>query len=225
MKARALLFFASILSSVALLGAEEGVPPDLLRGLTSDDFSVREKSQSDLLGWAREKSETRGRIVYALSIDEDPEVRKRSSEILRELSDEDYLSDGQGYLGITMAEEMLNGGADGEARMGIRISMVMKGSPADSAGLKAGDLVVALDGAVWKDPGAINVFMEAVASKKPQTNVVLSIRRDAEEPIDIKVKLGKRPVPDLQSALGSIEMMDKQAKDEHFRKWLKRQQP
>ena len=65
--------------------------------------------------------------------------------------------------------------------------------------------------------------MERVAGKKPLMDVVLTIRRDAAEPIEIKVKLGKRPISELQNALGSIEMMDRQAKDEHYRKWLKRQ--
>lgn len=225
MKARALLFVASVLAAPSLLVAEELVPPAMRQGLASEEFSVREKSQSELLGWAKEKPEIRAKVLFGLSVDEDPEVRKRSFEILRELSDEDYLLDGQGYLGIMMAEEALNAAPAGDARMGIRISMVMRGSPADAAGLKIGDLVVALDGKEWKDPGAINVFMEMVAGRKPQTDVVLSVRRDAAEPIDIKVKLGKRPVADLQNARGTIEMMDKQAKDEHFRKWLKRQKP
>ena len=223
MKARALLFVASLLSAMPLMGAGEEVPPGLLQGLSSEEFSVREKSQVDLLVWAREKPEIRAKVLFHLSIHADPEIRKRSAVILRELSDEDYLSDGQGYVGIMMTEEVLNAGPDGRAGAGMRINRVMKGSPADLAGLKFGDLIVALDGKTWHEPGAINVFMETVAGKKPLMDVVLTIRRDAAEPIEIKVKLGKRPISELQNALGSIEMMDRQAKDEHYRKWLKRQ--
>lgn len=223
MNARAVLFVAVSLSVIPLMVAGEELPQEFLQGLASEQFSVREKSQDGLLTWAREKPDTRAKVLFQLSGDREPEVRKRAAVILRELSDEDYLSDGQGYLGIMMTEEVLNAGPDGRPGAGMRINRVMKGSPADSAGLKFGDLIVALDGKTWHEPGAINVFMEAVAGKKPLMDVVLSIRRDAAEPIDIKVKLGKRPAVELQNALGSIEMLDRKAKDEHYRKWLMRQ--
>lgn len=221
MKTRAFLLVALFQVALPLSGKEE-LPPVILEGLTSDVFSVREKSQVSLLEWAREMPESRAGILLGLSKDEDPEIRKRAAENLRRLSDEDYLSDGQGYLGIMMAEEMLNAGPDGKPGAGIRISMVMRDSPADSSGLKVGDLVVALDGKAWDEPGALDAFMKTVAGKKPLMDVVLTVRRAAPEPIEIRVKLGKRPVADLQSATGNIQMLDKQAKDQHFREWLKR---
>jgi predicted metalloprotease with PDZ domain len=222
MKTRALLLVALFQAALPLSGKEE-LPPVILEGLTSDVFSVREKAQVSLLEWAREIPQSRTATLLKLSNDEDPEIRKRAAEILRQLSDEDYLSDGQGYLGIMMAEEMLNAGPDGKPGAGIRISMVMKDSPADSSGLKVGDLVVALDGKTWDEPGgALDAFMQTVAGKKPLMDVVLTVRRAAPEPIEIRVKLGKRPVADLQSATGNIQMLDKQAKDQHFREWLKR---
>jgi len=224
MRTRRLLFICLIFIA-AHHSHGERIPREILAGLVSEVFLDREKSQEELLGWARDKSETRAVALLSLLADDDPEIRKRSSEILRQLSDEDYLSDGQGYLGIMMGEEMLQAAPDGRAGVGIRISMVIKGSPADSSGLKAGDLIIALDGKEWGEQGALDVFMETIAKKKPLANAVLTIRRNAPEPIDVTVKLGKRPIPDLRLAREDPQILDMQAKDEHFKAWLKRLKP
>lgn len=218
-----MLRFASLLlGAFPVLGVEE--PPKVfVDGLTSEDFTAREKSQKDLLDWCREKRTPRAAAVSELSTDEDPEIRKRASEILRELSDEDYLSEGQGYLGVSLLEEMLNAGPDGKARVGVRILAVLRGSPADTAGLKEGDLILAIDGKSWTEAGAINVLMDEIAKRKPLVNIVLTVSREAPEPLEITAKLGKRPIPDLRAATGDLQMLDKQAKDEHFRQWLKLQ--
>lgn len=216
-----LLLFIGFIFAAALFSQGEPVPPGMLARLASENYVEREKTQDELLRWAREKSETRIRGLVKLLADEDPEIRKRTLEILRKLSDEDYLSDGQGYLGIMMAEEMLQAGIQGEPAVGIRISRVMKGSPADSSGLNAGDLIIALDGAGWEKQGALDAFMDRIAQSKPLADVVLTVRRDAAEPFDITVKLGKRPIPDLRLAQENPQDLDLQAKDEHFKQWLK----
>jgi hypothetical protein len=51
-------------------------------------------------------------------------------------------------------------------------------------------------------------------------DVVLTVRRDAAEPLDFTVKLGKRPIPDLRLAQENPQDLDMQAKDEHFKQWL-----
>lgn len=213
---------AAMLLISAFLVWGEAVPPEMFAGLSSEEFPVREKSQESLLLWAREKPSTRAASLADLPSDEDPEIRKRSYEVLRALSDDDYMSDGQGYLGIMMAEEILNAAAEGKPAVGIRISYVMKESPASTAGLKAGDLIIALDGKSWSQEGAINVFMEVIAAKKPLVDVVLTVSRGAAEPAAVTVKLGKRPVPDLRDVSGDLQLLDKRAKDEHYSEWMKR---
>lgn len=215
-----LLLFLGVLCAAAHNSLCEGLPKDMPGRLASENFLEREKAQEDLLVWAREESGARALALLKLLGDEDPEIRKRSHEILRQLSDDDYLSDGQGYLGIMMAEEMLQADAHGKPGAGIRISRVMKGSPADTSGLKAGDLIIALDGVAWEKQGALDAFMDKIAQSKPLKDVILTIRRDAAEPIDIAVKLGKRPIPDLQLTRENPQDLDKQAKEEHFKQWL-----
>lgn len=216
------LLILSLSSAVFHAAFCEEVPATLLVRLASDNFSDRQKSQKELLAWARDHGEQGADALVKLLVDDDPEIRKRSYEILRRLSDEDYLSDGQGYLGIMMGEEMIEAGLNGKPGAGIRISRVIKGSPADFSGLMAGDLIIALDGAAWQKQGAMDVFMRTIAEKKPLADVILTIRRNAAELIEIKVKLGKRPIADLSLAREDPQVLDMQAKDEHFKAWLKR---
>jgi C-terminal processing protease CtpA/Prc len=178
-----------------------------------------------LLEWARGSKKGAGVEIFRLSrATDDPEVQKRSSEILRQLSDEDYLSDGQGYLGITMLEERLKALPDGKQRTGIRILSLVRDSPADQAGLKEGDLIMALDGQVWNEIGAVTVFGDVIGRKKPLVEVVLTVKREEADPVDFKVKLGRRPIDDLREARGSLRLLDEQARERHFRIWLKAQE-
>jgi hypothetical protein len=215
MNSKVVNIIAMILVAMPVTAAE-AVPKPVLEGLAAEDFAVREKSQLNLLEWAKQNPKERTGSLVALSSAKDPEIRMRSVVVMRQLSDEDYLSDGQGYLGISMLEQNLNPGA------GIRVLNVMKGSPAHESGIKTGDLIIALDGKPWDKEGAVNVFMETIAQKKPLVDVILKIRRDNAEPIEITVKLGRRPVADLTEARGNLQLLDKKAKDEHFMEWLNR---
>lgn len=203
-----------------LLGSEP-LPQELLRGIASDDFAEREESQAKLMQWSQKNSKVATSELLKLSeSDEDPEVRKRCELILRALGEADYLSDGQGYIGILMQEVMLEAGGENDVPMGIRVLDVMPGSPAEKAGLQVGDMIVALDGDSWKGIGAVTEFGEKIAAKKPLVEVKLSIRRGVAEPIDVVVKLGKRPIADLRAAGGDLREFEEQAKERHFKKWL-----
>lgn len=223
MIARALLSVTVIAISATISGAED-LPREMLAGLSSEEFPVREKSQENLLIWARDNPDLRAASIAKLPSNEDPEIRKRSYEILRALSDDDYMTEGQGYLGIMMGEEILNGAAGEKPSAAIRISHVMNESPASAAGLKVGDLIVSLDGKSWPVDGALDAFMQAVASKKPLVDVILEVKRGADEPIEITVKLGKRPVPVLSDFSGDLQSLDKRAREDHFSQWLERLQ-
>jgi membrane-associated protease RseP (regulator of RpoE activity) len=216
-----------ILSCTPLIGflhGQDKPSESLLERLGSEEFVVREGAQAELSAWAAKNPQLAIPIFLKLfQEDDDPEVRKRALKILKELGNIDYLSEGQGYLGILMQEEPLNAAEGGELRFGIRVLNVGNGSPAEQAGLKMDDLILSLDGIIWKEGDASTKFRNAVAAMKPLADVTLMVQRGQAEPIGINVKLGKRPTPDLQAG-GNWGLLEQQAKELHFQQWLKKQQ-
>lgn len=207
----------------SLLG-KEAPPEHLVRGIASEQFADREAAQEQLLEWSLKNPKAAAGLLLKLSDnDDDPEVRKRCLVVLRALADADYLADGQGYIGILMQEEMLEAGDEGMAPMGIRVLDVMAGTPAEKADLRAGDMIIALDGKGWKGIGAVTQFGDTVAAKKPLVDVTLTVRRGGAEPMDIKLKLGKRPIADLRAAGGDLRGLEELAKERHFKEWLRKQ--
>jgi len=71
---------------------------------------------------------------------------------------------------------------------GLRLTGVRAGSPADSAGLKAGDIVVELGGVTVTD---LQTYSDALYSHQPGDVVPLVVLRDGKR-LSLQVKLGKR---------------------------------
>lgn len=221
MKNCAIYLFLS-LSLFCQVRSKEILPEHLIHDLGSTEFASREKAHAELLVWAlKHTQEATSEFLRLYREDDDPEVRKRSREILKELANVDYLSDGQGYLGILMQEQPLEVGPDGKVMFGIRILDVMEGSPAEQADFKVGDVIISLDGKGWVEFGAVTAFSESVAAKKPLVEVILMIRKAQGEPFRVSVKLGKRPIQDLQFG-GDLGQLEQQAKEEHFKEWLRK---
>ncbi|MBI4892427.1 MAG: M28 family peptidase [Acidobacteria bacterium] len=76
----------------------------------------------------------------------------------------------------------------GETKGGFRVSDVTKGSPADEAGLKGGDLIVEFDG---KPISSLYDFTYALRTKKPGDEVVVKYKRGSEVK-ETKAKLRSR---------------------------------
>jgi len=74
---------------------------------------------------------------------------------------------------------------------GALIASVLRDSPADRAGLRAGDILVAING---KPVVNSATMLNLIAVLKPNKNAVLEIIR-AEQKMDINILIGKRPVP------------------------------
>ena len=71
---------------------------------------------------------------------------------------------------------------------GVRLTGVRAGSPADSAGLKAGDIIVEFGGKPVKD---LYAYTDALYSHKPGDTVDVVVLRGAER-VTVKVTLGRR---------------------------------
>jgi serine protease Do len=85
----------------------------------------------------------------------------------------------RGYLGITVE--------DAEPA-GARVTSVSQGSPAQSAGLQVGDVVVAIDDAEIKGLDDLATRIERL---RPGTRVKLNVKREAEQMV-LEVVLGER---------------------------------
>jgi serine protease DegQ len=72
---------------------------------------------------------------------------------------------------------------------GVLIAGVLRGGPAEKAGLKPGDILVAIEGTPVKDPNSMLNLVAALVPGKPAS---LRYRRDNKD-VDVQVAVGKRP--------------------------------
>jgi hypothetical protein len=95
------------------------------------------------------------------------------------------------YLGVELTQpsdqlrEYFGAGED----QGILINRVLKGSPADHAGLRAGDLLLALGGEAVASSGEL---IGALAEHEPGDTVTLELLRDRSR-MELSVELGENP--------------------------------
>ena len=77
------------------------------------------------------------------------------------------------------------------AQRGADIQAVEPGGPAARAGLRAGDVIVSVDGETVREPDEVS---EAVSEHEPGDEIVVEVLRDGERRT-IRVELAKRPGP------------------------------
>jgi putative serine protease PepD len=87
-----------------------------------------------------------------------------------------------GFLGVSLEDP-------GDGSRGAVLTAVTPGSPADDAGLRAGDLVTGLDGTPVDGAAALAA---AVQSRRPGDTVVVTATRDDEQ-VRVTVVLGSAP--------------------------------
>ncbi len=88
-----------------------------------------------------------------------------------------------GYLGYLAVELP-------DSQAGARVRLVPPGTPAESAGLRPGDLIVAVDGNPIGSPKGLDAVLETT---KPNQEIRLTVER-AEEILDLVAKLTRRPL-------------------------------
>jgi serine protease Do len=97
----------------------------------------------------------------------------------------------RGYLGLTPQDidQDLAKALKLSTTSGVLISEVVPGSPADQGGIKAGDVIIAFNGAKVEDS---NQFRRLVAQAGPGTTATVTVLRDGQK-TDLKVALAERP--------------------------------
>ncbi len=100
----------------------------------------------------------------------------------------------RGMLGVNiqnissdLAEQM-----DLKTTNGVIVSNVKKGSAADKAGIKRGDVITKINGEAVEDGNALR---NKVAGTQPDTEITLTIVRDGKE-LELKATLGEFDLPD-----------------------------
>jgi serine protease DegQ len=77
---------------------------------------------------------------------------------------------------------------------GVLIAEVVRGSPADKSGIKAGDILVSIDGKPLADS---TTMLETISALPPGKVALLKLMRNQSE-LAVQVKVGKRPKPKAQ---------------------------
>ena len=116
-------------------------------------------------------------IGFAISVDEALPIM----ESLREQADGDPRE--EGFLGVAL-DDRTDGG------LGALIREVSPDSPAEAAGLAAGDIVIAVDGATIEGVAGL---IAAIRDLEPGDTTVITVRRDGVE-TDITAVLASRPM-------------------------------
>lgn len=107
---------------------------------------------------------------------------------------EAIITDGQvvrGYLGIgpeDITEEMAESFSIQQTKGSI-IAAVVRGGPADQAGMKPGDICTEIDGKAFQNS---REMMNRIASLKPNSKAKLKVFRQAKE-LSLEIVVGKRP--------------------------------
>jgi putative serine protease PepD len=123
-----------------------------------------------------EEGTTANNIGFAISTEE----LLPTVERLRSSASGDESADG--YLGVSL-DNRLDGGS------GALITEVQSGSPADDAGLKVGDAVVAIDS---DDVTGLAGFVAEIRDRDPGQEVTIDVRRDGEL-VSVRATLVQRP--------------------------------
>jgi len=95
----------------------------------------------------------------------------------------------RGWLGIYIQDISPEIAEVFGVKQGVVVSQVVRGTPADKAGLKDGDIVTAFQGTKVNDVGELR---DAISRSGPDRKVTLEVMRDGK-PMQITIKTGLKP--------------------------------
>lgn len=214
--------------SLALASAHGVEQPsdEVLGHLGSEDFKERMTAQGALLEWARKQPEPAKDWLFRRAIDDaNPEMRRRFTAVLKDLVSDEYLRDGEGYVGIRMMTVQVQVPDDKAQRFGISVSLVVPDSAAAKAGLMLGDVIVEAGDQKWNNPTADMLFTTWVRGHKPGQKITLKVLRNGKV-LSLDLILGRRP-PDSDMFMfgeppdsATLAREAEAAKDAYFQNWF-----
>jgi len=230
MTKRPKFFFAPFVAILAFVFpgvsfAEETIPEDFIAELKSDDFKAREAGEAGLLEWARQQGNRANLMLEQARNARDPEVRQRCHNVLFALAMDEYLKDGEGFVGIQMNAMWAQIPGEDVAREVILIIRVLRDTPAHEAGLRVGDVIASVNGNKPAQDDVLRSFNQIIRALKPGEIARFEIIRDGDL-MELEIALGRRP-PEPQARLFNQPLMGlnelaKQDRERFFREWLEK---
>ncbi|MCH8243392.1 MAG: PDZ domain-containing protein [Planctomycetes bacterium] len=169
----------------------------LIPQLGSNDYEEREAATERLALIGRGALE-RLRTAYLSS--DDLEVRLRIEDIVHAAYLMYHVFDRYGFLGISQHPVPATSADDSRIRpghMGIRISEITADTGAERAGLKKGDVIIAMNGDPIKEGRGVNAdFGATIRRLGPRTVVSLTILRSVKRrtrQLEVEATLGRCP--------------------------------
>jgi len=184
------LFITTFLLALLPAQAERPAPETVLqevRGLAHEEFQVRRDAFAKLKEW----SEAYPRFLLqtlaeAYRDQKDMEITIRLEELMKPLAEELFLALPFGFIGINMEWRTFEGG------MGVGIVGVLDGHPGKAAGLREGDVIIALNREPVAKLESLDGFAARVASLPPGTLLILDVLRN-QSTLRVPLELGARP--------------------------------
>ena len=176
----------SLLASATLAAT----PGEHVARLGDPSFRVREKA-SDSLKQAATTNYTSvlEACIAGYAATDDVEILSRLDEIMLPIVERKLYNRPKGFLGLRLeaSAAVLNG----KAVPAIEAAMIVEGQAAEKAGVKMGDLILAMDGKPVTEDGT-SPFIAMIQEMEPGTTVRLEILR-GENRVTIPVVLSERP--------------------------------
>jgi len=109
----------------------------------------------------------------------------------------------RGWLGVAIQElsDELAAGFGAREKEGVLVADVMRGGPADTGGLRVGDIIVEFDGAAITE---VPDLQRRVAAIPPGRGVPIKVVRD-RAPVALTVKIGEMPTDDTPAIAQSSD--------------------
>lgn len=197
-------------------------------GLGAASLTDRRKAASKIEEWVlKDQAKAKEVILKKYLRCADPEVRVRLLNLL-----ERAYFPVKGFVGIRMISTLLDNDGrrfqKGGEGIGVRVMSVSKGSPAETSGVRADDIVLKINN--WEVKGGTDVtsqVAEQIQKNPPTTPVTLRIHRKREV-LDIKLKLAVLPIPSarvriIKGSMGRVNKIlptDLQGEISEFQIWL-----
>lgn len=186
-----------------------------VEGLGHQRFQERETAHRELLRLSEGHLDILlDECLPIYSRTDDPEVRVRLGEIFRRIFESQVLNRPRGFLGIRIAAGQTVD-PNGVPVPVILVRQAVDNSPAASAGIRSGDMILGIDAFDMGQDRLLDAFLDYIQRKGPEATVKLSLKR-GDQTLVMEVKLGTMPEEIRALSAGARIPVEKQ-----FRDWLR----